>query len=282
MKSKIKKRVDGKKGYTGIVFVSFIILVLVVGLVFIFINKDVLIEKFNKNGNEKVNKKDEVILDNSKYKDVDISSPYVDYLFNLVHAKVVGGDSTIYKNKKLDVSEMEDFYKFQLASNLYDGYAKIYKNAGVGEITASISEEEVKKYYELLFGRDTYKAIEAIPYTCTNMLYDTVNRRYVTTNQVCGSVSPFNAYEKIIDVKKDEDELLITGAVVFAAAFNGSLCKDFECNTIIDNFASNETDEEYFHKYIDKNLDKLMHYTYKFKSEDDGFYYYQGFERTKE
>ena len=41
-------------------------------------------------------------------------------------------------------------------------------------------------------------------------------------------------------------------------------------------------DKVIFENYIEKNKDKLMQYTYKFKLNDDGFYYYQGFERTKE
>ena len=281
MKNKIKKRVDvnNKKNYTGIVLTTFIIFVLVVGAIFIFVNKDMLIDNFQKNKKEK---DDKVVVDRSGYKDININSPYVEHLFNLVHAKVTGGDSTIYKNKKLDVSEMDNFYKFSLASNLYDGYAFKNSQAGINEITAYITEENVKKSYELLFGLNTYKMIDKIPYSCTDMYYDTVSRRYVTTNQACGGISPFSSFEKIIDAKKNNDELLITGAVVFAAAFDGSLCKDYECSTVIDSFASNETNNEYFYGYIEKNKDRLMQYTYKFKLNDDGFYYYQGFERTKE
>ena len=288
MKSKIKKRVDGnnRKNVTGVVFVTFIIFVLVVGVVFVFLNREMLFNKFK--NNNKVN--DKVLVDdnknedsnNIKYKYIDINSPYVEHLFNLVHAKVTGGDSTIYKNSSLSVSEMDSFYKFSLASNLYDGLAFRNNYAQINEVTAYLTEENVKKSYEFIFGLNTYKRSDTIPYTCTNMYFDTVSRNYITTNQVCGSISPFTSYEKVICAKKSNDELLITGAVVFAAGYDGSLCKDYECTTVIDSFASNETNNEYFYGYIEKNKDRLMQYTYKFKLNDDGFYYYQGFERTKE
>ena len=52
---------------------------------------------------------------NEEMVNVDIDSPNVKQLFNMVHKHFVAVDNTIYKNKKLDVSEMEDFYKFSLA-----------------------------------------------------------------------------------------------------------------------------------------------------------------------
>ncbi len=282
MKNKIKKRVDGnKKNASGLVFLWTIFFILLVACAVLYLNKDNLIELFTK---------DKVVVDktgmvNDKYEkmiDVDIDSPNVKHLFNLVHKDFVSVDGVIYKNKKLTVNEMDDFYKFSLASNLYSGVAVRNNYAQENQITAYLDEEVVKDYYEVLFGKGTYKQVEKIPYNCTDMYYDTVHRRYVTTNQVCGSISPFSSYEKIIDAKKDDEHLYITGAVVFAEGFTGSLCKDDVCENVIDNYPSNTTDENYFYEYIDKNKDKLMNYTYTFKLNDDGFYYYQGFERTKE
>ena len=48
-------------------------------------------------------------------------------------------------------------------------------------------------------------------------------------------------------------------------------------NELIQFIKGNETEEKFL-----TNKDNLMQYTYKFKLNDDGFYYYQGFERTKE
>lgn len=281
MKNKIKKRVDdNKKNISGLVFLWTIFFILLIAAGTLYLTKDSLIDFFIK---DKVVDKTGMINDkNEEMVNVDIDSPNVKQLFNMVHKHFVAVDNTIYKNKKLDVSEMEDFYKFSLASNLYSGEAIRNDHASENEITAYLNENVVKQYYELIFGKGTYKAIDTIPYSCTDMSYDTVSRRYVTTNQVCGSISPFSAYEKIIDAKKDNEYLYITGAVVFSESYTGSLCKDYECKNVIDNYPSNIFDEEYFHNYIDKNLDKLQQYTYKFKLDDDGFYYYQGFERTKE
>lgn len=282
MKNKIKKRVDGnKKNTSGLVFLWTIFFILLVACGVLYLNKDNLVELFTKD-KVVVDKTGMVYDKNEKMVKVDIDSPNIKHLFNLVHKDFVAVDSVIYKNKKLTVEEMDDFYKFSLASNLYSGVAVRNNYAQENQITAYLDEEVVKDYYEVVFGKGTYKQAEKIPYSCTDMYYDTVHRRYVTTNQVCGSISPFSAYEKIIDAKKDDEHLYITGAVVFAEGFTGSLCKDEGCENVIDNYPSNMTDENYFYEYIDKNKDKLMNYTYTFKLNDDGFYYYQGFERTKE
>lgn len=281
MKNKIKKRVDGnKKNTSGLVFLWTIFFILLVACGVLYLNKDNLVELFTK---DKVVDKTGMVYDkNEKMVKVDVDSPNVKHLFNLVHQDFVAVDSVIYKNKKLTVAEMDDFYKFSLASNLYSGVAIRNNYAEENQITAYLDEETVKDYYEVVFGKGTYKQMEKIPYSCTDMYYDTVHRRYVTTNQVCGSVSPFSAYEKIVDAKKDDEHLYITGAVVFAEGFTGSLCKDEGCENVIDNYPSNTTDKNFFYEYIDENKDKLMNYTYTFKLNDDGFYYYQGFERTKE
>lgn len=282
MKNKIKKRVEGnKKNTSGLVFLWAIFFILLVACGVLYLNKDNLVELFTKD-KVVVDKTGMVYDKNEKMVKVDIDSPNIKHLFNLVHKDFVAVDSVIYKNKKLTVEEMDDFYKFSLASNLYSGVAVRNNYAQENQITAYLDEEVVKDYYEVVFGKGTYKQMEKIPYSCTDMYYDTVHRRYVTTNQVCGSISPFSAYEKIIDAKKDDEHLYITGAVVFAEGFTGSLCKDDGCENVIDNYPSNMTDENYFYEYIDKNKDKLMNYTYTFKLNDDGFYYYQGFERTKE
>ena len=52
---------------------------------------------------------------------------------------------------------MDIFYKFSLASNLYDGLALRNNYAKINEVTAYLTEENVKKSYELIFGLNTYK-----------------------------------------------------------------------------------------------------------------------------
>lgn len=279
MKNKIKKRLnDNKNNASGLVFLWTIFFVLVIACGALYLGKDSLINFF-------VNKKmivDKPGMENDKRVDVDINSPNIQQLFDMVHRDIPGGDGVIYSNKRLDAVDMDDYYKFGLASRLYSGAAVINNYAAENEITAYIEEEKVKHYYEVLFGKDTYKMLDKIPYTCTDMYYDTVSRRYITTNQVCGFISPFSAYEKVISAEKDDKMLYITGAVVFSESYTGSLCKDYECKEVIDSYPSTISEKEYFHNYIGKNKDKLIQYTYRFRLADDGFYYYLGFERTKE
>lgn len=279
MKNKIKKRVDdNKKSASGLVFLWVVFLILLVLCGVLYLNKDNLINYFSTD-KEVTTKKEKEVEEVTK---VSIDSPYIQKLFDIVHRDFVAVDNKLYGNKKLTVAEMDDYYKFALASNLYSGEAVRNNYALENEITAYIDEDIVKENYELIFGLNTYKQVDVIPYLCTDMNYDTVHTRYVTTNQVCGSVSPFSSYEKVIEAEKNGDYLYITGAVVFAESYTGSLCKDSECKNIIESYPSNTSDVDYFYDYIDKNKDNLMHYTYQFKLGDDGFYYYQGFERTKE
>lgn len=278
---KIKKRIDvNKKSNSSLVVLWGVFFVLVIACGALYLGKDSIIKFFTKDKVVAVDKTGMVNVENAVK--VDINSPNIQQLFKLVHQDFIAVDSVVYKNKKLNVSEMDEFYKFSLASNLYSGEAVRNNNAGLNEITAYLDEEVVKHNYEVLFGKDTYKRLDKIPYTCTDMFFDTVHTRYVTTNQACGSISPFSSYEKVVNAEKNDEYLYITGAVVFAEGFTGSLCKDYGCENVIDSYPSNTTDEVYFYDYIDKNKDKLMQYTYKFKLDDDGFYYYQGLERTKE
>ena len=287
MKSKIKKRIDENKNNnkTSMVLLWTIFLILVVASGALYLTKDSLIEYFSKEKEVVSNNSNNT--DNNKVTDdgftkVSIDSPNIKNLFNLVHRAFTSGDGTIFNNKKLNVSEMDDLYKFSLASNLYTGEAVRNNTAKENEITAYIDEEIVKEKYEVIFGTGTYKRLDEIPYSCTSMYYDAAHRRYVTTNQICGSIEPFSTHEIIIDAKKKDKELFITSAVVFAESYTGTVCKDYQCKNIIDSYSTLISEDEYFKNYIEKNKDKLMQYTYKFKLNDDGFYYYQGFKRTKE
>ena len=166
MKNKIKRRVDNnKKNTSSLVFLWTIFFILLIACGALYLNKDNLVDLFTK---------DKVVVDktgmvNDKYEKmikVDVDSPNIQHLFSLVHKDFVSVDSVIYKNKKLNVSEMEEFYKFALASNLYSGEAIRNNNAGINEITAYLDEEIVKDKFEIIFGKDTYKQLDTIPYSC--------------------------------------------------------------------------------------------------------------------
>jgi hypothetical protein len=144
MKNKIKRRVDNnKKNTSSLVFLWTIFFILLIACGALYLNKDNLVDLFTK---------DKVVVDktgmvNDKYEKmikVDVDSPNIQHLFSLVHKDFVSVDGVIYKNKKLTVNEMDDFYKFALASNLYSGEAIRNNNAGINEITAYLDEEIVK------------------------------------------------------------------------------------------------------------------------------------------
>ena len=167
MKSKIKKRIDDNKNNnkTSMVLLWTIFLILVVASGALYLTKDSLIEYFSKEKEVVSNNSNNT--DNNKVTDdgftkVSIDSPNIKNLFNLVHRAFTSGDGTIFNNKKLNVSEMDDLYKFSLASNLYTGEAVRNNTAKENEITAYIDEEIVKEKYEVIFGTGTYKRLDEI------------------------------------------------------------------------------------------------------------------------
>ena len=75
MKNKIKKRVEGnKKNISGIIMVIFVVFILIVGCVFIYINKDLLIDNLKKDNKVKNDDKEVVAVT-----DKDLYSEYKHY-----------------------------------------------------------------------------------------------------------------------------------------------------------------------------------------------------------
>ena len=76
MKSKIKKRVErdlNRKSYIGKILLLLILFVLIVGMIFVYINKDILVGKFKKNNESNF----EVEVNDSEYIEVDVNSPNI-------------------------------------------------------------------------------------------------------------------------------------------------------------------------------------------------------------
>ena len=136
----------------------------------------------------------------------------------------------------------------------------------------------VKNAYENVFGKDTYKRPEKLSDGCNDMVFDNLSKAFISEQTGCGSTTSFGSNSKIISVKKNSSELLITAAYVFN--YMDKLYKDPNGNEELTENDGEYTTVRHYNSYIEENKDKLMQYTFKFNLADDGFYYYSGFERT--
>ena len=268
---------------TLFVITVFLLLSMICGLVF-FVLYDKGLIAFNSEVSEssKVSSKKDKNSDKNISKDdnsieVNIDDINVNKLFEIV--KITGNTCDGYDTKSsVSVNDMSDKCKFSLASHLYLDDIHVAANG-----VQYVYEDSVKNAYEFLFGYKTYKSVESIPYIVgLNLNYNAQYKYYFYEGVYDEVGTPITKYEKIISAKRDEDMLYITSATLFYEAINSVLCKDVECENVVENMNNEPSYPDYYSLYVDHNKDKLNQYTFKFKMDDAGFYNYVGFERTNE
>ena len=254
-----------KKSNSIFIFVIIILLVIVCGLsYFLFSNKDVICDVGKENSNEKIE---------SNHVELSIENPYIKKLYSNVHYRYAVGENTVFEYSKRSVSEMSDYEKSSLAANIYSSNAY---PLSPGE---AIDEKDVKHAYELVFGEGTYKTMDSISYTCGSIYYNPSTKRYEHhAAGGCGGTSVSFIKEAIIKATRYEDRIEIVAANVLVHYVYNTYSKDGQ---VLGTFADRPSEEEIIN-FIRNNSDKLQQYTYTFKLGNDGFYYYTGFERTKE
>ena len=213
------KKLTSQEKLISIIFIVLVIVISTLGV--IAFGKQKIVNRYvpdTKNKDKEINPLtgDDYV----NYEDVEITEE-IQKLFDNIHSKKdLSGDTTIYNNKKLNVSQMTDDYKFQLACNIYCPLIKIDNtNAIIGEI----EEEKVKEAYESLFGDNTYNQLEEIPYYNNKLTYDTRGRYILTKKEVYGTPS-LKSKEKIIQVQKKNNTLYITSAVIFVESNFQVIC----------------------------------------------------------
>lgn len=192
----------------------------------------------------------------------------------------MGGDNYIYSNKKASVDDMSSEYKFKLAYNLYKKDI-IKEERDSNGIDTYVSEDSVKSGYERLFGEGSYKRPESIKNGCDELVFDGISKKFIGMSTDCSvSDNTIDIYDKILEVKRNSKELLITSGVVFS--YGNNICKDVECNKILTENDGDYTRIKHFNDFIESNKKNIVQYTFKYSLGDDGFYYYSGFERTND
>ena len=186
-------------------------------------------------------------------------------------------DLFIFRDGGGKISAMSEEYKFALASNLMPDLTP----ANTGSYAGYINEDDVKNAYESLFGTGTYHETKSFKLRCNQMTYDISNRIYTTNVLDCGNpTTPLSLIEEVTSAIKTKDTLTIKTAVVFYDASQNKMFKDYTTKEELKLTTSETLTEETIKNYITSNTTSLQQYTYTFKIGTDGFYYYQGVERT--
>lgn len=261
-----------KKNNKSIIYIIIIIILSVVVSVFsyfLFINKDVICDVDKENSNEKIE---------SNPVELSIENPYIKKLYSNVHYRYTVGVNTVFEYSKRSVSEMSDYEKSALAANIYSSFDYSLNPADTVDPAMAIDEEAVKNAYEFVFGEGTYKTMDSISYTCGSISYNASTKRYESPGGGCGGARVSFIKEAIIKATKYEDRIEIVAANVLVHYVYNTYSKD---DQVLGTFADRPSEEEIIN-FIRNNSDKLQQYTYTFKLGNDGFYYYDGFERTKE
>ena len=225
--------------------------------------------------------------ENDSYKEIEVDN-LIEALYNRTTASTITGiDSTFYTTKKLSVDEMTDEYKGLIAEKNYLSYV-------TGQYTYYVDESSVRYAYDSIFGAGTYKEGQKIYSNCYDFSYNNAGYYEDKSGGGCGGTTASGVYPVIIKAEKNSKYLKITSAFVFRnkedlykdyndlentknslGTLKSLIGEDYK-NTV--EYSSNDK----IFDYVKKNQDSLEQYTKTFEIDENGFYKYIGFERTKE
>ena len=270
MKKRINcSEIERAKRSNRFLFVLTILMLLVVigGLVF-YVLYDKKLIKFD---NFKNTTEEDIISKNETKFDVNMNNKEVLRLYDIV--RISNNNCNEYINADgIKVNDLKDECKYSIASNIYNRYVKIDSDKRY------VSEKDVSYAYESLFGENTYKKQETIPYVDNyKLMYSAPN--YIIEGEIIDSDSNMNIHEELLSIKKDNSYLYINSAVMYYESINKIICKDYDCKDIIETI-NDEPSSDYYNLYIKHNHKKLVNYRYKFKLDKNGFYKYMGYEKT--
>ena len=225
----------------------------------------------------------EETTDKSSITELSPDNANVEALIKQVHNPSQLVDELIFVDGGSLVSDMPEEYKFAIATNTKDTQLIPFETPTEEGYYAMTSEEDVKDAYERLFGQGTYQEIDNFTLGCSPVVYDSTNKRYVTTTESCGvATTPLQMQEEILSITKTEKELTVVTGVLFYDSSAEKLYKDSNLTKELKTEENKELTEEDLKQYIMDNKNQVEQYTYTFDIEKDGFYYYTGVTRTKE
>lgn len=264
---------DNKKVNIVLIIFVMVLLLICVGMgIFIFMNKDKKGEKEEQNQNEQVEKIDQT----DEVTELDINDTLVQSLYKMTQSEY---DKCGYLNQPLSLENVGDKLN---SYNMTDDYkGKIIYDYVLP--SKEISEDNMKKAYEKVFGPNTYKVMNTIYFHALgNINYDSNNKKYILTfepEETWPCVTHLYNKEVIINAVKNKNSIKITTAYVFNGHFKLDLYKDPKEKEPL-GVAMSLSDEEAI-SYIKEHKDELHQLTYTFTKADDKNYYYSEVERTK-
>ncbi len=270
----MKKRINSSeieraKRSNMFLFILTILMLLVVigGLVFYVLYDKKLINFGDNRGSNEEN----IISKNETRFNLKNSNKEALRLYNIV--RISNNSCSEYINSdNVKTKDLKDDCKYGIASNIYKKYVVIDNDKRY------VSEYDVSYAYESLFGEGTYKSQETIPYVNDyKLMYSAPN--YIIQGEIKDTDSNMSIHEELLSVKKDNNYLYINSAAMYYESINKNICKDYDCNEIIETI-NEEPSSDYYSLYIKHNKNKLNNYRYKFKLDKNGFYKYIGYEKT--
>lgn len=156
------------------------------------------------------------------------------------------------------VSEIKTSYLLNMA---YKNLAKKLIKDNLDKVT--IKMEDLKNSYQELFGTTDNYNDTSFTYDCLNFIYDEKNEKYVAENNKCAS-STKEILEEIINIYEDDNKLYIeTVATIYDKNEESYYLFDDLFEPILENVLEKDFNE---------NDEKLNHYQYIYKKNDNNYY----------
>lgn len=270
-----------KKGKGGLIFCLLLILIIIGLVCYILVDKGIVELPFIESNSvsEKDSKKSNDTKEEENYTDINIDDASVLKLFKEAHNPwSIGPDQYIFNNTKLVYEDMDVNYRMSLASNVFKD-----KNTYVSSTNKDYYKfDDVKDGYEEVFGPNTFNNLDKFSFGCGDYEYNSATKEYINSNSGCGGAVGFLDVEQIISAKKYDDRIEIVSAAAFISGDDNTLYRDYNRKTSIKDFGSDAQSMATLEAYVRENSQYLEQYTYTYKLNNNGFYYYYGVERTQE
>ncbi len=173
-----------------------------------------------------------------------------------------------YSHDSLTASEIPEAMRFNIA----------YRNTGSS--MPEIKEEKIKKAYENVFGKNSYKKVNSFIGGCNTYIYDNDTKQYISNKRETCTDKGISVLSKIVDAKMSDKTQELT--VVIAYIDNNKKQVYYNCNKDMTScngiIKKNVTDFD--EDSIDNNDKKLNRYIFTYNS-DNGEYYFNSVRKIK-
>ena len=202
---------------------------------------------------------------------VSFSESELEKYVNYISPVSIGPSAKLYKADKVVASELSSKEKIE-----YVGHSIFERQKTTADASeALVSEEDVKKVIEEIYGPSTYERT-TFNLGCGDYKFNS-NDNYYHTQTGCGGATDKIEKNVVIDYKATKNKLEITTAYAFTDS-SRHIYKDYDYKTKLEDSISASDNNEVVSnltKYIKDNKDKLNNIVYTFESSDGKNYYFK-------